>query len=406
MRILHIDETFHTQYGYHTSPISKVQSLNENHEVFILTVPADNLYPVYKEFGDTTPVEEILKYDKDFEKKYKVNIIRVPIRGYISNRAIHKKNVFKVINDINPDIIYCHNVETLMAIRLILRKQKYPVIFDSHMLTMASKNKLAKAYNKLYRLLISKKLNKRNNIVIRTQDDPYVINTLGIKEENAPFISFGTDKTLFYDNKTKKEEIRKKLSIGTNDFVIIYTGKLTEAKGGQILADAILEKFDCGNYENIVFLIVGNTIGEYGKKVEETFGFSENKIIRFPAQKYTDLPEFYQVSDLAVFARECSLSFYDVQGAGLPVISEDNNVNVERCSHDNGINFIQGSSSDLHDKIQSLIMLPKNDFEQMKMNSINFIEKGYSYEQVTKQYSELLSKTYLKWISEYKNVKN
>ncbi|MCK1239231.1 hypothetical protein MX111_07350 [Streptococcus uberis] len=69
MRILHIDETFHTQYGYHTSPISKVQSLNENHEVFILTVPADNLYPVYKEFGDTTPVEEILKYDKDFEKK-------------------------------------------------------------------------------------------------------------------------------------------------------------------------------------------------------------------------------------------------------------------------------------------------------------------------------------------------
>jgi len=59
-------------------------------------------------------------------------------------------------------------------------------------------------------------------------------------------------------------------------------------------------------------LVVGNSPdSEYGNLVEDTFRRSENRVIRFPTQKYTELPRFYQVADLAVFPKQCSLSFYD-----------------------------------------------------------------------------------------------
>lgn len=107
------------------------------------------------------------------------------------------------------------------------------MMFDSHMLSMASDNKFVKAYEFVYRLIFTNIIKRKQYDVIRTQDDNYVNEHLGIPIEQTPFISFGTDTMLFAPSKEIRETFRRKNKIDENEFVVVYTGKLTEAKGGK-----------------------------------------------------------------------------------------------------------------------------------------------------------------------------
>lgn len=392
MKILHIDESFHTQYGYHTAPLAKMQA-RQGHEVTVITVPADKLYPVFSEFGDNTPAKKILEYDREFEQRYNVKIVRVPIIRYISGRAVYKRDVFNKIKEIDPDVILCHNTDSLIAIKLIMKKPRYPVLYDSHMLAMASKNKLYKLYRVVYRLFITPRIKSLNLTIIRTQDDPYLNECLGIPKKQTPFISFGTDTQLFSPNEEVRRKIRREYGIGDNDFVVVYTGKLTEAKGAEFFANAIKKKIKTDIYDNVIFLIVGNTTGEYGNKIDNLFSQSENRIIREPAQKYVDLPPFYQVADLSVFPKQCSMSFYDAQACGLPVVFEDNGVNIGRSKAGNAITFHSGDAEDFAAAISKCANMDKLKYGTMRKNSIEYIKKSYDYTDIAEQYTNEMVET-------------
>ena len=228
---------------------------------------------------------------------------------------------------------------------------------------------------------------KKNKIpVLRMVDDAFVKNRLGIPLELSPVISFGSDTMLFYPNETVKKEWRNEIGISEDSLVVCYAGKLDEYKGGQFLADAIVEGFD--TEKKVEFLIIGNTSGQYGEKVENTFKESQNKILRFKTQKYEDLAKFYQCADVAVFPHACSLSFFDVQACGLPVISEDMNINVERCSHGNGFNFKETDVEDFREKIERFANMSNEELETMKKNSIAFIKEKYDYKNILLEYMQ------------------
>lgn len=381
MKILHIDETFHPNYGYHTNPLAKYQSM-QGHEVIILTVEKNHLYPVYKDFGDdgSTLDEDDLEYTKSTG----VPIIRMPAFGYIQGRLVYKPGLFQKIDEIKPDIIYAHCLETLTSISLLMRVKKYPIFFDSHMLAMASKNRFSKVFEFFFRNLISPKINKKRLIVFRTQDDNYVNSHLGIDKSLTPFISFGTDTMLFKPSEEARANFRHKYNISNDDFVVIYTGKLTEAKGGLILATAFKKKFE----KPVVLICVGTPPNnEYGNYVKAEFSKSENRILLFPTQKYSDLASFYQAADLSVFPKQCSLSFYDAQACGLPVVSEDNNVNINRCSHSNGINFKAGNIEDFRSQIAYMMNMPKSEFKKLSESARSFVKSNYDYSFIAETYN-------------------
>ena len=80
--------------------------------------------------------------------------------------------------------------------------------------------------------------------MIRTQDEDYAQKRLGVPVELSPFISFGSDLTKFHPDAGIRREMREKLSIGNDRFVVIVTGKLNEGKGGMLLANAFKKAFD------------------------------------------------------------------------------------------------------------------------------------------------------------------
>lgn len=388
LRIVNYEDFFHPDAGYQLNILAKY-FVKFGHEVIIVTTNLDGMDANFVSFFGTDNIEE---RDAEYTKKTGVKIIRVSpaVKKVISSRIIHGKALFDTVENLKPDVFFVHGNDTMTGMRYIKKKNlPFPIITDSHMLKMASLNKFSKYFQAFYKKFITPDVLKKNITVIRTQDDDYVESALGIPLKQAPWISIGTDTDLFHPDEDVKKAFRKEHGIPEDGFVFVCTGKLEESKGGLILAEAFKEKF--ASEKDVTLVTVGNINGDdYGEKVKETFAQSANRIINFPTQKYPDLGKFYQMADVCVFARQCSLSFYDAQGCGLPVISEDNNINVDRNSHGNGLCFKSGDAASLREKIEEMLNMSESDLAGMKENSYRLIIENYNYETKAREYEKYI----------------
>ena len=393
MRIVHIEDFFHADAGYQINILAKY-FVQAGHEVFIVTSQMDIIPDeLTKFFGK----DNVSQTDKAYEDAYGVKIIRVPARRYVSGRVIYTSEIFTTVDNLKPDLLFVHGNDTLIGMQYILKAKKlpYPIVSDSHMLEMASTNKFNKLFRAFYKRFITPKLIRQGIPVIRTQDDPYVEKHLGIPLSMCPWISYGSDVMLFHPDAAVKSQFRKENGIAEDAFVAVFTGKLIASKGAMLLAQAFREKFRTDR--QVVLIAVGNTSGDYGQQVEDTFAQSENTILRFPTQKYAALAPFYQAADLSVFAKQCSLSFYDAQACGLPVVSEDNNINVDRCSHGNGMCFRSDDVADFRAKIQAFLDLSPEELAVYQKNSLDFILSEYDYSQKAREYLDIVEAAYAKF---------
>lgn len=391
MKILHIDETFHPNFGYQCNPLAKFQQ-KAGHKVTVIAPEAKFIYPLYHSFGEFG--ETLVDDDKRYEDATGVKIVRVPGRCYLLGRLIYKAQVlYDEIERINPDVILVHCVETVTAMRVMRRyKKRYPMVFDTHMLSMASINKFAKIYEIGYRALITRSIKKKQYTIIKTQDDDYITNHLGVPKEQTKFISFGTDTIIFCPDKKVRENFLKENNLPENTFVISSTGKLSKAKAGKLFAETVAKKFN--TERPVAIVVVADFSGDYEKEVKDMLDKSENQIFYYPVQKYLDLPKFYQVADVVVFPKQCSMSFYDAQSCAVPVISEKGHVNEERNSHGNGLCFNCDDANDFRTKLEEMMNMPSEEYEKMCENSYNFVAKDYSYEVIAKQYTDVLEAEY------------
>ena len=383
MKILQIEDFFHPDAGYQINVLSKVLA-ERGHDVTIVCAANLDIFPesLTSFFG----TEDIVERDAAYSKKYGVKIKRVPAMGYYSGRTFYAGSVYKQIETLDPDILFVHGNDSASGFRYAHRAAKlpFPVIMDSHMLTVATRNRFANVYRDVYRRVYAPMINKHGIKVIRVQDDPYVIRSLGIDEDNAPYIGFGTDTGLFHPDAQAKAVGREKLGIPQDATVILYAGKLDESKGGMLLAHALLSRFED---RSLFFVVAGNASGSKAVELEETLSQSENRVLRLPTHKYPDLPELYQVADLALYPAQCSLSFYDVQATGLPVVVDNGTpVNIARVAHGNGFLFQAGSVEGLRGCIERYASLDAHARDALKDASIAYIGTEYCYDNVAKQY--------------------
>ena len=392
VKILHIEDIFHPDAGYQIDILPKYM-VRFGHEVTIITARLDKIESNVISFFDSDCLD---RKDQLYSEKYGVKIIRLPVNKIVSGRVVFGKELFYSIQKEKPDIVYIHGNDTLTGMRYLLQYKKlgYPLIMDSHMLEMASHNRFNKIFRKIYKYVFTPIIIKNKIQVIRTQDDPYVEKCLGIPLSQAPWISVGSDTMLFHPDKEAKMSFRRKYEIPKDDFVIIYAGKLDESKGGMLLAEAIQKKLHVN--KGVTFLIVGKAVGEYGRQVEKTLKASENRVLRFPTQKYEDLAGFYQAADMAIFPRQCSLSFYDVQACGLPVVFEDDVVNVGRAKNDNAVTFMEGDAADFRKKMAYIVNLSRAEFSRMQMAAQQYVSENFDYKKIAMKYCTVIEEEMLR----------
>jgi len=389
MRIVHWDEMFHPNFGYQIN-ILPVYQRAQGHEVIILTAEKPDQHPVFAAFAQKTDIEEA---DRRFETETGVKIIRLPVYGVVSGRVIYKPGIIRAINALEPDVVLCHTSDTLSAMTILWRHKavRAPLVFDNHMLEMASANPLRELFRWVYVHFVTPVIRKNRFVTIRTQDDPYVMKCLGVPEELAPYISFGTDTALFRPDGEVRRRFREELEIPQDAFVVLYAGKLTPGKGGLLLAQALEKRLT--DKKEVVVVVVGTTDSDdYGKQVEETLERSEHRLLRFGTQNYRDLARFYQIADLALYAKQCSLSFFDVQASGLPVVLEDTQINIERVSHGNGFLFAAGDAEDFARRIRSCVEMPDEEYAALKARCREHILQNFDYTEIAAQYTAVLER--------------
>lgn len=387
MRITEIKDHFHPDAGYQINVLSKYL-VEFGHEVTIIT-PTKEFYPEHlAAFFGRDDMEE---RDRAYEEEFGVKIIRLAPRRVVSSRAIFPSGpLLKLIRAQSPDVLYIHGNDTYTGMWAAWNRKKLgcPLVMDSHMLDMASGNPYNTWFYRFYRAFVAPVIRREQIPVIRVQDDPYVEKRLGIPLSQAPWISFGSDTLLFHPDPEVRSAFRLKNGVSKDAFVVVYMGKLDESKGGKLLAE--LTCLPLKTEREVVFLVVGNASGEYGAEVEALLAKSPCRVLRFPTQKYREMAPFFQAADLALFPRQCSLSFYDAQACGLPVLSEDNNINVDRCRHHNGWNFRAGDAEDFRAKLEMAVNLPPEEYSAVSASAAALILGKYDYREKAREYERVL----------------
>ncbi len=388
MKIVHIEDFFHPDAGYQVNLLAKFMA-KKGHKVTVVSSDLSLMPEDLKEFFGSHDLKE---KDRNFQKLYQVKIIRVPIRKIISRRAVLSGDFFTVVKDEHPDFVFVHNHDSLTGMRYLLKRKHmpYPFMMDSHMLEMASCNRFHRAFRIFYKAVFTPVIKREQIVVVRTQNNPFVKKCLGVPLKLAPWVSTGSDTTIFKPDCEAGLRFRRRNGIEDDSFVVVYAGKLDETKGGMFLADALMTKLE--SKRKIIFIIVGTIKGEYGEKLERKFRAGQNQILRFPAQKYVDLPEFFQASDLCIFPRQCSLTFYDAQACALPVLFEDNDVNRTRISNENAKIFKAGSAADFRMRILEYASLNTSDYKRIRNQALKYAGENFDYSSITDRYLEIMNK--------------
>lgn len=390
MRIVHVEDFIHPDAGYQVNLLARLQ-VKDGHEVAIVTGELDKIPSTLTKFFGT---DNIKARDERFFRETGARIVRVPLYGFYSGRAFFYRRIFKVVDDLKPDVVFVHGEDTLTGMRFLLKHSRlnYPLVYDCHSLEMGCVNRFKSVFRFVYKRTFGPMIVRNNIPLIRVVDTDFVEKHFGIPLSHTVLLSFGTDTDHFKPNSESRRKFCEENGIPQEAFIALYAGKLDVSKGGKLLSDTIRKKLVSPKGREIVFVIIGNTDGDYGRQVEETFKASENRIVRLPTQRYFDLAYYYQSVDLAMYPRQCSLSFFEAQSCGLPILFEVNEINTQRASHGNAVTFTPNSVEDYRAKLLALADMPADEFGKMRQNARKFILDNYDFVPVARKYTEVLAK--------------
>jgi hypothetical protein len=178
MKFVHVEDFIHPEAGYQVNLLSKLQ-VQQGHEVYIVTAELEKIPEFLTSFFGRDNMQE---RDEKFYQLTGAKIIRVPLLGFYSGRAIFHPKIFKIVNSLNPDVAFIHGEDSLTGIQFIrkARKLNYPIVLDCHMLEMASMNRFRKGFRFFYKRLVTPHILKNNIPLIRVVDVDFVEKYLGI----------------------------------------------------------------------------------------------------------------------------------------------------------------------------------------------------------------------------------
>lgn len=323
--------------------------------------------------------EKIEYCDKHFDIPFE----RFPIK--VNNLRAYKQ-LKNVIDENKYTIIHCHTpvggVLTRLAARDSRKNNKTKVMYTAHGFHFY---KGAPILNWIIYYPIEKICARWTDCLITINQEDYKLAKRQFRIQKIKLIhGVGVDENKFNIkvDKKRKIEIRHKLGLNEDDFVISYVAELNNNKNQGMLIEVIKEL----NNNKIKLLLVGTGVlkSEYIKKIYQYK--LEKNILLLGYRK--DIPEILKISDLyiSVSKREgLPLNIIEARIAKLPVIATDIRGHRELMKSEDLIKI--DNKNDLKQKIEKvLINKPK----------IQPIDSRYCLESVLKE----MEKLYLEEIKE------
>lgn len=287
----------------------------KGHQVFIVTVNPENM-----------------------TYKYEKNIIRIPgiPTGIYDYRltGIYPVRAIKTIKKWNLDVIHSHTEFGIGTFARIIAKQlNIPLVHTYHTMYEDYVHYITKGYfngtsKKIVEHLTKFYCDKTAKELIVPTKKAYDLFIEKYKvDKNVHIIPTGIEIEKFYKeniNIKKLENIKNKLNINKNDFVILYVGRLAEEKNVGFLLDN--QEYFVNKNKNIKLLIVGDgpDYDKYVKKVKKLK--LENNIIFTGKVPYNSIEYYYNLGDIFVTASETEtqgLTLIEAMATSIPVVCID-----------------------------------------------------------------------------------
>jgi len=254
------------------------------------------------------------------DKKHTICIERSPFK--IKNiKAI--KQLKNIIDKENFEIIHCHTPMGSVVTRFAAkeaRKNGTKVIYTAHGFHFYKGSSLI---NWLLFYPVEKYLSKYTDTIITINKEDYSLAKKKFKKTNVEYVpGVGIDIERFNVDLTEKEKnnLKKKLNLSKNDFVLTCVARLDRNKNQSFLIDVVENLIK--EYNDIHLLLVGNDElnGLYQQMVKDKK--IENNV-HFLGRR-EDIPQILSISNVVLSASKregLPVNIIEAFASGLPVVT-------------------------------------------------------------------------------------
>lgn len=192
------------------------------------------------------------------------------------------------------------------------------------------------------------KLNKNifNNLdLILTVSNYIKSRVCTIKETNKVTTIYNGIDLQHFTVQTKSDLSRQDIGFATDDFILLYSGRINKNKGVSELIDAMLQ---LKNFHDIKLLILGssffgnaNSDNEFVKSIKSKSSVIANRIAFTGFIPYHEMPKYLRLADIAIIPSIWDDPFpttvLEAQAMGLPIITTTRGGIPEEVTKDNAI---------------------------------------------------------------------
>lgn len=314
----------------------------------ILPVPAvqggavENLIDFYLEYNNIHQLHDITVYSSKHHDTKKHQALKSNVNHYYyidTNSLLAKIRKRIYLKKAGGNELHHYSIEYFVeqAIKHI-RKQKYDLIIIENRPPYSLKIKKVTDAKIVYHIH-NEKLNKASshaediynaaNLIICVSD--YItdcVKSINTNDKKCITVHNGIDLKEF--SKVKESSIqRKALGLSEDDFVLVFSGRVTREKGISELLDAILSIKDICNFKLLVigssFYGGNNTDSNFINSLKEKTECISEKIFFTGFIPYNKMPDYIKISDVAVIPSVWDDPFpttvLEAQAMGLPIIT-------------------------------------------------------------------------------------
>ena len=197
-------------------------------------------------------------------------------------------------------------------------------------------NNQTKGYHEIY--------SKSSRILTVSDYISSCVRTINPNDQKCFTILNGIDLNAFSPN-IETTITRQQLGLSDNDFVMVFSGRITKEKGVSELIEAMIRLKE---YSNIKLLVIGSPFygdtaneDEFVKTLKQQAASIKERISFTGFIPYKQMPQYIKMSDIAVIPSlwddPCPNTVLEAQAMGLPIITTRRGGIPEEVTEDNAI---------------------------------------------------------------------
>lgn len=309
--------------------------------------------------------------------------VSILIRGMQFQKL--KRKMVNTIVHLKPEVIHCHDLETLPIGIKVKKKLRIPLIYDSHEDWPALESAQSRMWGFVTKIL--------ERWYLRNVD---VVVTISENLANKKFRRYGQRTIVVFNtrplneliqkyNKNKKQELRNMLGLDANDFVVGYIGALSKHRG----LDVLIHSLKYIPSKHVKVLIVGGLKDEISPLENFAKGCGvEDRVYLTGKVPYKEVMPYFGILDVGVILFQplpnhfiaVPNKLFEYMGAGVPLIVSNfpemgRIVKEGRC----GITVDPTQPKEIAKAIMSLKENP-NRMKEYGLNGRKAVEREYNWE--------------------------